>query len=214
MEMKLYSTVVNAAFNYVVLTSKQFNIDESHALRHSMDVYHFANKIYDSEIYTSPFIKDQKNIIMCSAILHDMCDKKYVTENTAILQINSYMKTYLDEEEITVMNNIISQMSYSTVKKKGYPDLNQYMLAYHIVREADLLAAYDVERCIIYQMMHDSDTYFNSLKLAKDLFDKRVFNYIKDGLFVTEYSKNIAKILDSNSKKKMHEMDNVYNSIY
>ena len=58
----LYTSIVNTAFKYVILTSKQFNIDESHAVRHSMDAFHFANKIYDSEIYSSPFLKGQKNM--------------------------------------------------------------------------------------------------------------------------------------------------------
>jgi hypothetical protein len=206
----LYSTIVNTAFKYVVLTSKQFNIDESHAVRHSMDAFHFANKIYDSEIYSSPFLKGQKNIIMCSAILHDMCDKKYVSEKSAIIEMNSYMKEYLQSYELDAMNSIISSMSYSTVKKNGYPNLDQYNLAYHIVRESDLLSAYDVERCIMYQMMHDNDNYFNSLKVAKELFKKRIFNYIKDDLFVTEYSKNMAKILDYDARTKLSEIDTIY----
>ena len=210
----LYSNIINAAFNYVIITSKQLDIDESHAFRHSLDVYHIANKIYDNTIYCSPFLKQQKNIIMSSAILHDMCDKKYVDIDKGICKINSYMAPYLNEEELNIMNKIISQMSYSYVKKNGYPQLNQYNLAYHIVRESDLLAAYDVNRCIIYQMTHNNDNYLSSLKITKELFETRMFNYINDSLFINEYSKNLAKKLHLDSRKKLLELEDISRCFY
>ena len=36
--------------------------------------------------------------------------------------------------------------------KNGFPDMGEYQTAYNIVREADLLCAYDFDRCMIYQM--------------------------------------------------------------
>ena len=44
------SSIVNAAFNYVIYTSNKFNIDESHSLKHSMEVFHTANKIFSNII--------------------------------------------------------------------------------------------------------------------------------------------------------------------
>ena len=41
-------------------------------------------------------------------------------------------------------------MSYSKVKVHGYPELGDYQLAYHIVRESDLLTAYNIPRSIVY----------------------------------------------------------------
>lgn len=203
--------MINYAFNYVIHTCQRMNIDESHALRHSMEVFQFANKIYDSEVLEHPFLKDQRNIIMCSAILHDMCDKKYMNEKEGIDAMNTYMKDFVSCDELLIMNNIISSMSYSTVKKQGYPELNDYTLAYHIVREADLLAAYDVERCIIYQMMHEKYDYVSSLKSAKELFHKRMFTYIDEQLFVTKYSKASSKQLHNDALKKLSELDEIYN---
>ena len=207
MQIKPFVTIINAAFRYVIQTSKQFNIDESHSLRHSMDVFHFANNIYNSEIYVNPFLKEQKNIIMCSAILHDMCDKKYLDEQIGITNMNLYMQSYVSSEDMTVINNIISSMSYSTVKKNGYPNLQNYNLAYHIVREADLLAGYDYERCIIYQMMQHNDDYITSIKRANDVFQKRTLQYIKDDLFVTDYSKELSKVLHNNALLKINDID-------
>ena len=204
--MKLSSNIINIAFQYVINNSKLYNIDESHALKHSMEVYHYANKIYNSELPNSPFLCNQKNIIMCSAILHDMCDKKYLDENIGIEKMNDFMSKILNEYELSIINNIITTMSYSTVKKNGFPELNEYNLAYHIVREADLLCGYDVDRCIIYQMMHEGWDYTNSIIIANNLFKIRMFNYISDNLFVTEYSKTQAKILHD---KAINDLANI-----
>ena len=210
--MRLFS-VINYAFNYVIKTSKLLNIDESHALRHSMEVYHFANEIYKDELNKHPYLKDQKDIIMCSAILHDMCDKKYMNEHEGIQRMNHYLTPYVKEEELCVMNQIISRMSYSTVKKKGYPELNSYNMAYHIVREADLLAAYDVERCIIYQMMHEETDYVNSIQHASNVFENRIFKYIEDQLFITDYSNRLAPILQDQAKIKFQQLNELYNDL-
>jgi len=214
MKLLPITNIVNIAFHYVMQTSHKFNIDESHALRHSMDVFHFANNIYDSELYVNPFLKQQKNIIMCSAILHDMCDKKYVDEKMGIDEMNHFMKQYINQDDLNIINKIISSMSYSTVKKNGYPNLDNYNLAYHIVREADLLAGYDVERCIIYQMAQHCDSYVDSLDRANKLFQNRIFRYIDEELFLTDYSKNMSNILHDKALIKIDEINNIHKNYY
>jgi hypothetical protein len=57
------------------------------------------------------------------------------------------------------------------------------------VREADLLASYDIDRCIMYRMHTSNVSYSEALTEALDLFDYRVFKMRKDNLFVTKYSK-------------------------
>jgi hypothetical protein len=189
--MKVMSliNIINHAFNYVVKTSNVLNIDESHGLKHSMDVYNIANKIYENEVINSPYLKEQREIIYVSAILHDMCDKKYITEKTGLDMIKNHMNTCMTSSNLDIVGNIISTMSYSKVKSNGYPDLGDYQLAYHIVREADLLSAYDIDRCIIYGMYKDNINYQEALIRAIILFNKRVLNYRSDELFVTNYSK-------------------------
>ena len=147
MKLQAYHNLINAAVQYVVYTSKRYNIDESHSLKHSIDVFHTANKIYNTEVQNHPYLSTQKNIIDVSALLHDMCDKKYVNQEQSITDMADYMSPFIDKTEIDVVSQIISTMSYSTVKRKGYPELGEYQLAYHIVREADLLTAYDADRC-------------------------------------------------------------------
>lgn len=192
--MRIFSLtpLINNAFHYVSKTSILFNIDESHGLKHSMEVFHLANKIYKSEVKESPFLENQEDIIYASAILHDMCDKKYMVEKNGIVMMNNYMNNYMSKSKLDVVTNIISTMSYSTVKLNGFPDLNEYQLSYHIVREADLLSAYDIDRCIIYSMKVEKLDYIESLKRAIELFDNRVLKYRSDKLFKTQYSKNLS----------------------
>ena len=195
--MKIISIVnlVNHLFCYVIKTSKDYNIDESHALKHSIDVYKFANKIYNSEVKYNPYLKEQQKIIITSAILHDMCDKKYINEQVGINMIKDYCKDYISEDEINIIENIILTMSYSKVKKNGYPELNDYELAYHIVREADLLAAYDIDRTIIYSMYKENLNYHDAIKRTIELFKNRVLQYRNDNLFITNFSEKESLIL-------------------
>jgi HD superfamily phosphodiesterase len=201
---------INSFFNFILILSKKYNIDESHGIRHSMEVLHFANDIYTNEIKYNPYLKDHKNIIYSAALLHDMCDKKYVNETEGIIEINNFLEDKLDNSEIIITNKIISTMSYSTVKKFGYPkDLGEYELAYHIVREADLLAAYDFERCMIYNMHRLNGDFENAFNDSKNLFENRVFKHLDDNLFVTNYSKKIAVKLESKSIKQINKWTKV-----
>ena len=180
---------INLAFKCVVDLTKKYNIDESHSLKHSMEVMRFASDIYDSELASNPHLLGQRDVIILSAILHDMCDKKYVDEVEGLAEIQRYMSEFSD---FPVIAKIITTMSYSKVKKNGYPDLGIYQLAYHIVREADLLAAYDIDRCISFAMAVHKMNYTDAVDHADELFKGRVMKYIDDGLFVTEYSKRKA----------------------
>jgi hypothetical protein len=192
--------LINQGFKYVIQTSKTYNIDESHALKHSMEVYQFAKQIYNSELINKPYLTNHQEIIYMAAIGHDMCDKKYMDENEGIFRYKEYLNSYMSISDLDIMGKIIGTMSYSKVKKVGYPDLGEYQLAYHIVREADLLAAYDFERCIIYKMYKDNFYYTDAVKEASELFDNRVFKMIEDGLFVTDYSKQKSLILHEKAK--------------
>lgn len=183
------SNLINQSFKCVMLMSSKHNIDESHALKHSIEVFHFADEILKSELAKAPYLESQQAIILSSAILHDMCDKKYIPdESEGIREIVSYIDKLLTPAEIEVMTNIISKMSYSKVKKVGYPDLGEHQLAYHIVREADLLAAYDIDRCTMYEMNVGKRDYSDALERAIALFQTRVLTYRSDGLFVTDYA--------------------------
>ena len=193
--------IIIKAFDLVLLLCKKFNIDESHSLKHSMEVYNFALRIYEAELIENPYLIEQKDIIILSAILHDTIDKKYVSEDVGIKEITAYMKPYIASEKLDIIFQIITTMSYSTVKKNGFPSLNEYQLAYHIVREADLLAAYDIDRCIMYSMYTKNANYLLALDAAVVLFENRVLQHRKDKLFITKISKKLSLQLHKKAKK-------------
>ena len=195
------STLIVKAFDLVMVLCKKFNIDESHSLKHSMEVYNFALRIYESELHMNPYLEEQKDIIVLAAILHDTIDKKYVAEEEGIEEIRKYLNGLVTFEKLDIIFQIITTMSYSTVKKNGFPLLGDYQLAYHIVREADLLAAYDIDRCIMYSMYTKNANYSEALDMAIVLFDNRVLKHRKDKLFVTNYSKKLSVNLHKKAKK-------------
>ena len=195
------NTLIVKAFDLVMVLCKKFNIDESHSLKHSMEVYNFALRIYESELLMNAYLEEQKDIIVLAAILHDTIDKKYVDEGDGIEEIRKYLNGLVTPEKLNVIFQIITTMSYSTVKKNGFPLLGDYQLAYHIVREADLLAAYDIDRCIMYSMYTKNANYSEALDAAIVLFDHRVLKHRKDRLFVTNYSKKLSVKLHKKAKE-------------
>ena len=42
-------SLLNKLLHFVILTSNKYKIDESHGLKHSMDVLQFAYKIFNAE---------------------------------------------------------------------------------------------------------------------------------------------------------------------
>lgn len=201
--------LINHAFKYVIETSHFYKIDESHGLKHSMEVFGFAKRIYESEVLKNPFLETQKEIIYSAAIGHDMCDKKYMNETEGIIKYSKYLSEFMIPNDIEIMSKIISTMSYSKVKVNGFPDLGEYQLAYHIVREADLLAAYDIDRSIMYTMHRDNCKYTEALKKALELFDNRVFKMRSDKLFKTSYSRKESLKMHRKAKKDTDSLKNI-----
>lgn len=192
-------SLLNKLFNFVILTTKKYNIDESHGVKHSIDVLHYASGIYQNERYNNASLEKHERIIYVSAILHDMCDKKYMNEIEGIQNIEEFLQEKIPSEEIDITKKIISTMSYSKVKKNGFPDLQEYQLAYHIVREADLLSAYNFDRAMIYNMYVSGGNIDTAFTDSENLFNNRVFKHFDDKLFITDFSKKKALILQTQS---------------
>uniref|UniRef100_A0A6C0L8X2 HD domain-containing protein n=1 Tax=viral metagenome TaxID=1070528 RepID=A0A6C0L8X2_9ZZZZ len=193
-------SLLSKLLHFVLLTSQKYNIDESHGLSHSMNVLRFASEIYETEVVKHPILKQHEKIIYVSATLHDMCDKKYMDQSEGIREIEEFLKeNMLTPTEINVVKMIMSTMSYSTVKKEGFPNLGPYRRAYHIVREADLLSAYDFDRCMIYNMHRKHGDFDEAFKEASHLFDIRVLKHNEDCLFVNEYSRQKSLELEGQS---------------
>jgi HD superfamily phosphodiesterase len=190
-------SLLSKLFHFVLLTSKKYGIDESHGLSHSMNVLHYANKIYEHEVISYPILKSQEKLIYVSAILHDMCDKKYVDETSALKEIENFLQEEdaLTPTEINMSKQIMTTMSYSKVKKNGFPIMGGYQKAYHVVRESDLLTAYDFDRCVIFKMNQELCDLEDAFKNANELFENRVLKHNEDNLFLLDYSKRESLIL-------------------
>jgi hypothetical protein len=83
-----------------------------------------------------------------------------------------------------------------------FPDHGIYNRAYHIVRHADLLDAYKVERCYLYQKhivpdISDGDCWVK----VRALFDNRVLPYVRDGWISLPVAVRIAKGLEKEAIK-------------
>ena len=208
------SSLLSKLFHLVLLITKKYNIDESHGLAHSMNVLHFAKNIYNDELEKIPYIKEQEKIIYVSSILHDMCDKKYISEEIGINEIVTFLNqtNAVTSHELSVIKKIINTMSYSTVKKYGFPELEEYQPAYHIVREADLLTAYDFDRCMIYDMNKKDGNIEAAFEHANNLFENRVFKHDSDGLLLTDYSKAQHYILQNDAKKRINAWRSILNN--
>jgi hypothetical protein len=171
------------------LTSLHNGIDESHSVGHALNVLHNVHEIYTASLPIYPYLKEHEPVIYTAAIVHDMCDGKYVNKQEGIQKINDVLYCKLKPQEIETIKHIISTMSYSVVKRDGFPTLGKYQMAYHIVREADLLAAYDFDRAIIYHMNKSNGDFINSYENAIAIFNSRVLRHHEDALFITDYSK-------------------------
>lgn len=195
---------------FIYTTTMKYAYDESHSIGHSMKVLQNAHLIYLHEKNNFPIIKKQEDIIYTAAALHDMCDRKYIDVNTGIQRINEILnKDLVDNKEVII--DIINTMSYSKVKQYGYPNLGNFQIAYHIVREADLLEAYDFDRSMIYHMHKTNGNFEESYENALELFETRVWKHFDDNLFVTDYSKSRAKKLHNISKRQVENWKQIAN---
>jgi len=121
------------------------------------------------------------------------------------------LRPEMEPFEISTTKKIISTMSYSTVKKNGFPDLGIYQNAYNIVREADLLAAYDFDRTMIYQIKRNNNNLEEAFENSQQLFENRVLKHIDDNLITTDYGITKAVLLQFQATKRIVAWKNLLN---
>ena len=68
------------------------------------------------------------------------------------------------------------------------PNLGYYQPAFDVVREADLLDAYDFDRSMIYHMQKNTKSIEEAYHDAYSLFQNRVFKHADDKLLLTNYA--------------------------
>ena len=137
-----------------------------------------------------------------------MCDHKYIKEEDGLEKIDNFLReNAYYRSEIETVREIISTMSYSKIKVKGEPNHGDNQAAFQIVRESDLLTSYDVDRCVMYDMLKNDIRYEEAFENAKRIFEGRMFKYLERKEIRTEEGKKIAKRLEEGSKERIKEIE-------
>lgn len=209
---------LNKIFKFITTTCHLYKIDESHGVRHSMDILRTTKNIVNEEYSLCPYLRNKEHIIYTSALLHDMCDDKYFKNNEGQNRVIDFLKhnDYFDSDIDDIMR-IINTMSYSKIKKYGFQfkenESEEFKKMYHIVREADLLCAYDVERCLLYDLYARDNDFTVSYKRAYDLFQIRMFKHFDDNLFTTIYALREGRKMHKESEERLIEIKKLIDSI-
>jgi len=142
-----------------------------------------------------------------------MCDRKYKLENN-LKSIEGHLKqNHPSTREIKAIIDIITTMSYSKTfvdEKIVYPSwINNsiYQRSYHITREADLLASYNIARMIDFRQ-RSNYTKEEIIEETTFLYNTRIGKLVERGLFYHKRSQEIAKNLEAVSHYKMTTLKN------
>jgi len=162
-----------------------------------MAILRTTHELYEEEVKQHPLLKQYEKVIYVASTIHDMCDKKYMDQADGIKEIDAFLNEDLSPTDMNLVKLIISTMSYSYVKANGFPVTGPYKHAYHIVREADLLTAYDFDRCMIYNMHRKNGNVEEAFQEATALFQNRVLRHNDDELFTLASSRKKSLILET-----------------
>jgi hypothetical protein len=198
-------------FLFIEEMCKFYKIDESHGLTHAKGTYARAQEIISKN---STISDDEKRMALYAAALHDVCDHKYTDVKDSSFKIMTWLiKNGWSSEDATSLIHIITTMSYSKLKIDSYritgienvpiyPDHGKWQRAYHIARHADLLEGYIVARCILYDRhIHPERTEDQHWLRAIELFNERVFKYVKDGWITMPEALEIVPGLEEEARR-------------
>ena len=197
---------------FVRATCEKFNIDESHGPKHSERVMQIADEIMKS---IPEITEEQRHMAMMASALHDLCDHKYVDEEVGASLIRSWLINTVNwrSDVADSLISIITTMSYSKLKKQVdlsgnpvYPDHGKWQISYEVARHADLLESYVVARCVIYNKhIHpdwEEDAHWSR---ARELFEERVFSYVKDGWITLPGALSLVPSLEAEARRCLDE---------
>ena len=115
------------------------------------------------------------------------------------------LENNMSELEISVVHDIVEKMSYSKVKTNGFPEMGKYQSAYNVVREADLLGAYDFNRAIVYSLYNKNDDIDEAYEETCQIFLNRMLKHEEDGLLTFDYTKKDAIEKKNHSLQQMKQ---------
>ena len=208
----LFLMKMDKLFNFIDYMCIKYSIDESHGLKHAKGTVVKAISI----LRTLPNISEEESrVTIYASALHDTCDSKYTDVTIASQEIREWLfENKWIEEEINAVIGIITTMSYSKLKasmidgKPVYPDHGKWQRAYDVARHADLLEAYNVARCYLYNLhIHPRQTEEEHWNAVIQLFNIRIFRYVKDGWITLPGALQFVPVLEykarNNIKKRL-----------
>lgn len=182
--------------------------DESHNHIHSQEVLYWSTRVIRA--LPAPISEREADIVFQTSLLHDFMDSKYPKHMTEIAQHWEELGYPIEIQE--VIFDIMNTMSYSKV---FYPDSGKvifpqwleqspYARAFHITREADLLASYNIARMIIYGRVKNPSWSNEVLcQSVHDLFEKRMRRLLENNLFYFESTTALALTLSKVAEIKL-----------
>jgi HD superfamily phosphodiesterase len=169
------------AYAFCASVCRVQKIDASHDETHMVRVAKLTERL--NELCGKHVSEEEKDVMILAAFTHDLCDHKYTDVTAGLEVIDRWLERQpISEEQRRAVCRIISTMSYSKVKVHGYPtDLGRWELAYHHTRIADLIDAYDIERCYQYQShKHPEMEETEKWRAVIDVFERRVLTQKDD----------------------------------
>ena len=155
------SVLVKKSIPLIEKHSIKYNIDSSHNHIHSKEVANYCLQILKCE--KNIHLKDKK-IALLGSLFHDTIDSKYIKgEDTEVILKNLLEKVVPDEEETIKQVILFSKyISYSKTVEKNKDGSLRFVLpeplqhfenlqAYHVMRNADLLSSYNLQRTLVYR---------------------------------------------------------------
>jgi hypothetical protein len=203
------SKIANMFKNFVITTNNEFKIIN--------DIIQILHDKYGKYLCLLDIISDDDTNRIDTDVNASKNNNNTLTAPSLLLSGNKppmekdLITNKLKPSEIYITTDIINTMSYSKVKKNGFPNLDNYQWAYHIVRESDLLSAYKFERALMYHMCVNKESIDNALINAKDIFNYRVLAHNDDNLFFTEYGQKESLKLHDQSIVDMYQWNKIIN---
>ena len=198
--------------NYIKRVCIKLGIDESHGLKHSIQTVRYAELIMKGYPYIS---EEERHMTIFVAALHDLCDSKYTDIDVASQEIRMWLieDLWWEKSAADALISIVTSMSYSKLKKSVdmngnpvFPNHGKWQLAYEIGRHADLLEAYVPARCILYNRhLYPEKTDDEHWARASELFEIRVFNYVKDGWITLPAALKLVPDLERAARRCLKE---------
>ncbi len=168
--------------------------DPSHDFKHVQRVFELAKTIESLERKSNPTVRYRSDIIALASLLHDLGDKKYLSEGedgeTMVECLLLRLKA--DKALALEVQAIVNHVSYSSEIKD--PAKVQRFISKHpelaVVQDADrldALGATGIARCFAYNAVKG-----NSLKAAVAHFAEKLENL--EGMMKTRTGKQMAAI--------------------